>query len=465
MRKLTYFFIVFIAFVVGSCRAEPLTVVIFGATGDLSARKLFPALYNLDLEKELPADFTVVGIGKSEWDQSQFQKSVEKSLHQFSRTKPTFLEWEAFKTHLVYQQADFTQSSDYASIKKLLEAKGNKVFYLATPSVFFTRIIELLHQHGLVKQDSDSYARVIIEKPFGEDLDSALALQGRVSQFLDENQIYRMDHYLGKEGVFKLEKFRFEDAPYESYLNGNYVKDVQITLSETIGIGTRADFYEKTGHLRDVIQNHAMQILAYAAMEMPESLNQEEILKEKAKALYAIKPLLMEDVIRAQYAAGIIKGEEAVGYLEEAGVPPDSRIETFMHAKMFIQNARWDGVPFYIRSGKRLAEQLTEVRYNFKDNLLGLEAITVVIQPNPRILVTRSGLTEPYLVDLNPILMRREGYENTLLAAIQGDMSRFVMLDEVLSTWELLTPVLNKWVEDKESLLPLYKAGTWGPEK
>lgn len=431
--------ILIVAFIGGYCQADPLNVIIFGASGDLSGRKLLPALYNLEQEGELPADFKVIGVGRGSED--QFYETAKHSLDQFSRQSPTTASWEEFKSHLTYQTGDFTQSRLYEALREQVKDEA-PIFYLATPSAFFPIIIEFLHQNDLVKG-----AKIIIEKPFGEDFDSALALQSQISQRLDEEQIYRMDHYLGKEGVFKLEKFRLEDAPLDHYLNRDYVEKIEIILSETIGIGTRADFYEKTGHLRDVVQNHAIQILTFAAMDIPTTLTKEQ---EKSRVLRAIQPL--HEVTRGQY----------LGYREEKGVAQDSVVETFMKAKIFIENERWQGVPFHLISGKKLAEQLTQVRYSFKANPLDLEAITIVVQPNPRILITRDGLTEPYLVDLDPKLERREAYENTLLAAIQGDRSRFATLDEVLIAWNLLTPILRAWVTDP--IIPFYEAGTWGPE-
>ena len=252
----------------------PLTVVIFGATGDLTARKLYPAIYNLNQEGELDPNFTLVGIGRRDWDEQEFHSVVYEALNTFSRNKPSPQSWDLFKPHLIYHKANFTEDPDYASIKSLIESiaqeagrRNNTIFYLATESIIFPVIIQLLHKHHLLEQDGSTYARVIIEKPFGEELNSAVALQAHITQFLDEDQIYRMDHYLGKEGVFKLLKFRFEDSAYEALLSRDYVQNVQITLSEAIGIGTRANFYEKTGHLRDVIQNHAMQLLAFATMD------------------------------------------------------------------------------------------------------------------------------------------------------------------------------------------------------
>ncbi|PJD97799.1 MAG: glucose-6-phosphate dehydrogenase [Parachlamydia sp.] len=454
----------------------PVTIVIFGSTGDLTARKLYPAIYNLALEeKELNENFSLVGVGRRNLSAEELHDSVYASLDKFSRLKPSDKSWNLFKQHLVYHKADFSLESDYLGLKELLAQQdqkagrpGNTIFYLATDSSYFPTIIHNLYKHGLVDQNGGSkFSRVIIEKPFGEDLDSAIELQAFISQFLDEEQIFRMDHYLGKEGMLTLMKFRFQDAKFESLFDQKYVSNIQMTLSETIGISTRANFYEKTGHLRDVVQNHAMQLLAIATMEPPLGLKAEEILKEKAKVLYAIRPYSSEEiaqyVIRGQYSSGIIEGKPVIGYRDENGVPKTSQIETFVQAKMFIDNERWSGVPIYIKSGKRLPQQTTQVTFNLKDNPFQIDAITIAIQPKSQILITRGEITEAYEIQASPCFAGREAYENLILATVQGDQSHFVTMDEVLSTWSLLTPVLKHWSTTPENVL-LYEAGQWGPE-
>jgi len=450
----------------------PVTIVIFGSTGDLTARKLYPAIYNLSLEeKELNENFSLIGVGRRDLSTQDFYDSVHESLHKFSRNKPSEESWNSFKQHLVYQKADFNLESDYVGLKELLDQpdrKGNTIFYLATDSSYFPTIIHNLYKHGLVDQNEGSqFSRVIIEKPFGEDLDSAIELQGFISQFLDEEQIYRMDHYLGKEGMLKLMKLRFEDAKFESLFDQKYVSNIQMTLSETIGISTRANFYEKTGHLRDVVQNHAMQLLAIATMEPPLDLKIEEILKEKAKVLYAIRPYLNEEiaqnVIRGQYSPGVIDEKPVNGYRDEEGVPKTSQIETFVQAKMFIDNDRWSGVPIYLKSGKRLPQQTTQVTFNLKSNPFQIDAITIVIQPKSQVLITRGEITEAYEIPMDPAFARREAYENLILATVEGDQSHFVTMDEVLSTWSLLTPVLKLWSTTPEEVF-FYEAGQWGPK-
>lgn len=424
---------------------EPVTIVMFGATGDLAARKLFPALYHLSTDKEISDNVSIVSVGRRDLSTEEFQNSLKLSgMH-----------WDAFKQSITYQKADFSEAGDYLALKELLKNKTNYLFYLATDSSYFSVIIANLYKSGLISPNDGS--RVVIEKPFGRDLNSSIELQSYISQFLDETQIYRMDHYLGKEGVHKLLKFRFQDGRFDSLLNEKYVSSVQVAISETIGIGTRANFYENTGHLRDVIQNHAMQVLALSMMEPPASLTAVDILKEKARVLYAIQPIPEEEVIRGQYAAGIIEGKPVLGYLEETGVPSTSQIETFVQMKLQIDNFRWKNVPIFISSGKRLPEQTTEIVFNLKENDQGIERIRIVIQPDPQIYINH----DIYPISQDPSFSR-EAYENLILAAVKGDRSYFVTIDEVLATWSLLTPILESW---SAKPILLYDAGQWGPKE
>lgn len=455
----------------------PVTLVIFGSTGDLSARKLYPAIYNLSLEEDgINSNFSVVGIGRRNLSQEEFQLSVYSALQKFSRNKPSIDSWNQFKPHVTYFQADFSKESDYVQLKAFLDKldeetgrSGNYIFYLATESNYFPIIISNLHKQGLTDEKIEtSFSRVIIEKPFGEDLDSAVQLQSTILQSLDEKQIFRMDHYLGKKGVHKLVKFRFQDSKYETLFDRKYVKNIQITLSETIGIGTRANFYEKTGHLRDVMQNHAMQLLALATMEQPAGFQPEDIYSEKARLLDAIRPFsdvdMDQEIIRGQYTSGMINGTPVIGYRQENDVPEHSQVETFVQTRMFIDNERWRGVPVYIKSGKRLPEQTTQITLNLKQNPLQIDAIHFVIQPNSRIYLTKNGVREMYEIEIDASLTRREEYENLILAAIQGDQSHFITIKEVISTWTLLTPVLNHWLNSANVFLHPYAAGQWGPE-
>lgn len=446
---------------------DPVTVVMFGATGDLAARKLFPALHHLSIDGEITDNVSIVSVGRRELTSEEFQNSVYSSLQKFSSIKPNESNWDAFKQSITYQKTDFSEADDYLALKDHLKNHSkNRLFYLATDSSYFSVIIENLYKSGLISPNDGS--RVVIEKPFGRDLNSSIELQSFISQFLDETQIFRMDHYLGKEGVHKLLKFRFEDGAFDSLLNEKYVSSIQVAISETIGIGTRANFYENTGHLRDVIQNHAMQVLALGLMEPPASLAAEDILKEKARVLYAVRPFpanqIDQYVIRGQYAAGLIQDKPVVGYLEEDRVPQSSQIETFVQAELYIDNPRWQGVPIFISSGKRLPEQSTEIVFNLKENKDGIEKIRIAIQPDPQIYITKNARVEVYPIDPSPSFSR-EAYENLILAAIKGDRSHFVTIDEVLATWSLLTPVLESWSNTEGKPVLLYEAGKWGPKE
>lgn len=453
----------------------PVTVVIFGSTGDLTARKLFPAIYNLTQDKQLSENFALVGIGRRSLSEEDFRTSVHNALQTFSRNKPSDSSWNEFKEHIYYHEADFSLNESYENLNHLLKridqergTQSNYIFYLATDSSYFPIIISKLHEHHLIHPiTGSSFSRVIIEKPFGHDLDSALELQEHIAQFLDEEQIYRMDHYLGKEGVQKLFKLRFQDAHFEELFNRNFVKDIQITLSETIGIGDRANFYEKTGHLRDVVQNHAMQVLALATMEPPLHFQADTIHQEKVKVLEAIRSFpsdaIDQWVIRGQYGSGIIQNKSVLGYKQEKGVPDGSQIETFVQAKLFIDNERWQGVPVYIRSGKRLAAQTTQITLNLKENPLQIEAITIVIQPQSQVYIHQGENTLKYEIDIDSSFAQREAYENLILASIQDDQSDFVHMGEITSTWRLFTPVLKQWASNPSIALPIYEAGEWGP--
>lgn len=461
-----------------SCVDEkpPVAIVIFGSTGDLAARKLFPAIYNLALEGELNKKFAVIGIGRREMGNQEFQASVYDGLQKFSRMKPNDASWSDFKQHVYYHKADFNSDEGYASLGNVLRQFEQEagvpchyIFYLATDSVYFPVIINKLSTHHLIEEgDRSRYSRAIIEKPFGRDLESAIELRQYITQFLEEEQIYLMDHYLGKEGVKKMSKLRFEHAELESLFNHEFIENVQITVSETIGIGTRANFYENTGHLRDVVQNHVMQLFALFAMELPADFNAALIHQEKTRVLDAIHPFPAESIdewiIRGQYGPGLVQNELVPGYTQEEGVPALSQVETFVQAKLLVGNERWKGVPIYIRSGKRLAEQTTQITLNLKENPLGADAVTFVIQPISGAYLTYG--TEQRQVDINmdASLARREAYENLILASISGDRSDFVDMGEVISTWRLFTPVLQKWEKNPMQPSSIYESGLWGPE-
>lgn len=454
----------------------PVVIVIFGSTGDLTARKLFPAVYNLYQDGELNEQFTLFGIGRREINNEEFQSLVKNSLDTFSRQKPNSEKWDEFKTHLLYHQTDFDSKEGYqrlfgriAEINKERGVNHNILFYLATDSLYFPVIIQQLTENGLIADSEDNYAsNVIIEKPFGRDLNSAVELQNQISIFLQNKQIYRMDHYLGKDGLTNLRKLRFESGILEKLFHRNYVENIQITLSETIGISTRANFYENTGHLRDVIQNHAMQVLAFATMEKPNKDGFEAVHEEKKKLFDSIRPFsvegLEESVIRGQYIQGVIQEQGVKGYREENGVASESEIETFVQVKLWIENERWEGVPIYVVSGKRLPVQSTQVTLQLKENPYGFEAITFSIQPKAEVFVWVDGKPVKFDEGVPFSPSNREAYENLILAAIHNDQSEYIGIEELLSTWRLFTPVLEAWsIKPAESMF-FYEAGQWGPE-
>ncbi|HLB59332.1 MAG TPA: glucose-6-phosphate dehydrogenase, partial [Bdellovibrionota bacterium] len=361
---------------------DPCIVVIFGATGDLTGRRLAPALYNLGREGLLPPNFALVGFARKEKSHEQFRNEIKELISAHSRVKPideTF--WQHFQEQIFYHQSEFDDDKGYASLATFLQSldarfatRGNRLFYLSVQPKYFPLIIEKTHKAGLVydpHKTTDKWSRVIIEKPFGHDFESAAVLQKDISKYLDETQIYRIDHYLGKETVQNLLVFRFANSIFESLWNYRHIDHVQITVAEDLGIGTRGHFFEEEGILRDVVQNHMMQLLSLVAMEPPVSLNASAIRDEKVKVLQSIRPMTSPDfensVIRGQYGDGVINGQEVPAYRKEKDVSPNSNVETYVALRFFIDNWRWAGVPFYLRAGKRLPKRVTEIAIIFKD--------------------------------------------------------------------------------------------------
>jgi len=479
---------------------DPCIMVIFGATGDLTARKLLPALYNLALEGQLPSHFACVGFARREKTSEMFRQEMLDAVNQFSRNKPVDLEaWNAFAEKLFYHRSEFDKEEGYKSLSELLTkldsqfgTKGNRIFYLSTQPSYFPLVIEKLHQFGLVydvNQEPQKWSRVIIEKPFGRDLTSAQQLQAEISQHLDEKQIYRIDHYLGKETVQNLLVFRFSNSIFESIWNNRYIDHIQITVSEDQGIGTRGRLWEEAGMLRDIVQNHMMQLVCLVAMEPPINLKADAIHTEKIKVLKAIRPLPMDSLpqnaIRGQYGPGCIQGKEVSGYRQEANVDPNSKIETYAALKLFIDNWRWMGVPFYLRAGKRLPKRATEIAIIFKDAPVYLfqkngvkgepNTLTIRIQPDEGISLKinckipgLSNLVQPVKMDFQYGsyfgALPPEAYERLLCDCMSGDNTLFARADEAMASWELLTPLLERWESEAPVDFPNYAAGTWGPK-
>lgn len=477
---------------------DPCVLVIFGATGDLTARKLLPAIYNLAREGQLPSQFAVVGFARRPKTHEQFRQEMKEAINKFSRVKPVDESiWKNFEQQIFYHCSEFHEPSGYLALQKFLEeldgrlgTKGNRVYYLSTQPSFFTTIAEQLHGAGLIydpKIVKDKWSRLIIEKPFGHDLESAHALQTELLRFLSERQIYRIDHYLGKETVQNLMVFRFANSIFESLWNNRYIDHVQITVGEEIGIGTRGAFFEEAGLLRDIVQNHMMQLLSLVAMEPPANLSAKEIRDEKVKVLLALRPFSEEDfktsIVRGQYGSGFVNGEPVKGYREEANVSPKSNVETFVALRLFIDNWRWHGVPFYLRSGKRLPKRASEIAIQFKhppgvlfqqDNKQHEpNVLTIRIQPDEGIALKINCKIPGPASPIQPVKMDfrygsyfgmspPEAYERLILDCMAGDSTLFAREDEVFSSWVLLDPVLKRWSKTPADF-PNYAAGTWGP--
>ena len=481
----------------GEKTPSPCIFVIFGATGDLTHRKLVPALYNLSREGLLPAHFACVGFARRDKSHDQFRKELYQGVNEFSRSRPTDEDvWHNFAQHLFYHRSEFDNDEGYERLKTFLSdldvqfgTQQNRVFYLSVPPSYFPLIVEKLAKHGLISpQDTTPFSRVIIEKPFGHDLASALALQKELTGFLKESQVYRIDHYLGKETVQNLLVFRLTNPIFEQLSNRNSIDNVQITVAEEIGIGTRGKFFEEAGMLRDIVQNHMMQLLSLVAMEPPSNLSPSSIHNEKNKVLEACRPIPQEEfhryVVRGQYGAGLINGETVPGYREEDNVDPHSNIETYVALKVFIDNWRWSGVPFYLRAGKRLPKRATEIAITFKEppgvlfQSSGKSApntLVIRIQPDEGIALKinckvpgQSTLIQPVKMDFRYGAFfgasPPEAYERLICDCMAGDSTLFARIDEVIASWQLLNPVLERWKTEEKSDFPNYSAGTWGPK-
>lgn len=480
--------------------AEPCIMVIFGATGDLTGRKLMPALYNLSKEGLLPPHFACVGFARREKSNEEFRTEIREAVNQHSRTKPIDDEvWNSFSQQIHYHTSEFHEDSGYEQLAELLKnldnkygTKGNRVFYLSTQPSYFPTVIEKLAKHHLiykVGEVQDKWSRVIIEKPFGHDLDSANALQKEISQYLDESQIYRIDHYLGKETVQNLLVFRFSNSLFEAIWNNRHIDNIQITVSEEMGIGSRGRFFEEAGMLRDIVQNHMMQLLSLVGMEPPSSSKADAIHNEKVKVLESIRPFpkdRFEDyIIRGQYGPGYINGEQVVGYRQEQNVAPNSTVETYVALELFIDNWRWSGVPFYLRAGKRLPKRSTEIAIIFKPvpavlfqdvgKKVEQNVLVIRIQPDEGISLKINCKVPGISGPIQPVKMDfqysayfgstpPEAYERLLLDCMAGDNTLFARFDEVLASWKLFTPILKYWQENKSINFPNYASGTWGPE-
>lgn len=480
---------------------DPCILVIFGATGDLTARKLMPALYSLKKDGQLPTNFACVGFARREKSHDQFREEMKKAVQEFARVKPVEDDlWDTFKDKVYYHSANFDDQEGYDSLNTFLKTldaqlgtQGNRVFYLSTQPSYFPVIIKNLHNSQLMYDfhtEQAKWSRVIIEKPFGHDSLSAYNLQNELLKYLHEEQLFRIDHYLGKETVQNLLAFRFSNAIFESLWNNRYIDHIQITAAEEIGIGTRGKFYEEEGLVRDFLQNHMMQLLSLVAMEPPHNLSADAIRDEKVKVLECIAPFSSKNFdtcsVRGQYGPGFISGSAVKGYREEDNVSKTSSVETYAGIKLFIDNWRWDGVPFYLRGGKRLPKRATEIAVIFKGapgKLFHLpqhknesDVLAIRIQPNEGISLKMNckipgptNLVQPVKMDFSYGaffgLAPPEAYERLLCDCIVGDSTLFARQDEVFNSWRILTPLLTHWEKTTPQNFPNYAAGSWGPKE
>jgi glucose-6-phosphate 1-dehydrogenase len=472
---------------------EPCIVVIFGASGDLTKRKLLPALFHLEQQGLLPKDFAVVGVARRDIS-ATFAADMQDGIMKGGGVDAGDSKLKPFMDRVKYFATNFDDDAGFEGLKAFLAdldkqfgTKGNRLFYLAVAPEYFADITERLGKHGMTQETDGKFVHVIIEKPFGTDLDSARKLNDEINAVLGEDQIFRIDHYLGKETVQNILVFRFANGIFEPVWNRNYIDHVEITAAESIGIEGRGPFYEAAGALRDVLQNHVMEVLSFVAMEPPDSFESEAVRIEKLKVWRAIEPIPVEDTVRGQYAPGEVDGQKVIGYREEDRVSPTSTTETYAAMKLQIENWRWAGVPIYIRAGKRLAKRVTEVTVCFKQPPLHLfktndpktqvqpNVLKMRIQPDEGISLTFGAKIPGPTTNVKPVEMHfsyaeafgkssANGYERLLLDAMLGDGTLFAHRDGVEATWALMTPILEAWAKNPPKDFPNYAAGSWGPE-
>jgi glucose-6-phosphate 1-dehydrogenase len=477
-------------------RPDPCIVVIFGASGDLTKRKLLPALYHLQQSGFLPEDIAVLGVARRSLEDF-FPGDMREGILAGGGVEENDPKLAPFMERVQYYAMNFDEDAGYDGLKKKLadmdakfNTQGNRLFYLAVAPEYFSDIIGFLGKHQMNKpgETDNHWIRVVIEKPFGHDLESARLLNDEVNKVFDENQIFRIDHYLGKETVQNILVFRFANGIFEPVWNRNYIDHVEITAAESIGIEGRGPFYEQAGALRDVVQNHVMELLSFVAMEPPISFQADAVRTEKVKVWRAIQPIHPADTVRGQYGPGMVDGKAVIGYRQEDRVHPRSQTETYAALRLEIENWRWAGVPFYIRAGKRLAKRVTEITIQFKQPPLrlfkdnegigpeGIKAnvISMRIQPDEGIALRFAAKVPGPNMSMSSVNMNfsyadafgassANGYERLLLDAMLGDGTLFAHRDGVEATWALMTPILQGWAKEPPKDFPNYAAGTWGP--
>jgi glucose-6-phosphate 1-dehydrogenase len=485
---------------------SPLIFIIFGATGDLTQRKLLPAIYSLYKQQSISQDILVVGVGRRDLSKEAFEDLMKKAAFNSRRTKDKDKEeelWSKFSTSLTYVQGTFEDAELYNKLVKLLESHDAKVgaciprfFYLATPPEHYETILDNLRDSKLAEgcgQGTVNYTKVLIEKPFGKDLDTARKLDQLLASIFEEKQIYRIDHYLAKETVRNILAFRFANGIFEPTWNNEFIDHVQITVAEELGIETRGNYYEGIGALRDFVQNHIMQMVSLVAMEQPKAFDAQSVRNERTNVVKSVEPmteqLLKTYVVRGQYKEGEIDGKSTVSYTQEKGVSPQSQTETFVALRLHIQTPRWQGVPFYIRTGKRLGSKVTEISLHFKKPALCYDDVclfdpekvlrnVLVIRIAPdeqialRLMVKKPGFgMNPVPVHMDftysnvfPEDDHLDAYEKLLLDTISGDQMLFARTDEIEASWKVITPIVSHWQKDAVSLLP-YAPGSLGPSE
>ena len=483
-------------------QAQPCTMVIFGGAGDLTRRLLIPALYNLARDKRLPKPFNLVGMARTDLTTDSFRDELTKSLKNFASNKVDNTVWDAIVAGMSYIQGNFDDDEAYHGLAKQLaevqpeggkaegsEVAGNVLFYLATAPEFFGGIVERLSKAGLMQEAEGAWRRVIVEKPFGTDLESAKALNEKLLSVLNENQIYRIDHYLGKETVQNIMVFRFGNGIFEPLWHRDQIDHVQITVAETVGVEQRGGFYEHTGALRDMVPNHLFQLLALTAMEVPTSFDADAVRSEKLKVMDSVRPFTAEmalhDTVRGQYEAGTINDKPVPGYRAEPDVALRSDTETYVALKLSIDNWRWAGVPFYLRTGKRLRRRMSEIAIQFKRPPIALFRDTPIEEVTPNLLVLRiqpdEGISLQFgakipgpVLELGGVKMNFQytdyfnaapatGYETLILECMTGDPTLFQRADNVEAGWRVVQPVLESWSERRPHGFPNYEAGSLGP--
>ncbi|MBX6340889.1 MAG: glucose-6-phosphate dehydrogenase [Thermomicrobiaceae bacterium] len=478
---------------------SPCAMVIFGASGDLTRRKLMPALYDLAVDGLLPPGFSVIGFARRPLTHEEFRAQMREGVERFARHRPIDSGvWETFEQGLFYLSSEFQNPEGYDRLARELErldrergTAGNRIYYLATPPEDYELIVDNLGRAGLAQPESEqNWTRLIVEKPFGHDLQSAIELNDHLQTVFRERQIYRIDHYLGKETVQNIVAFRFANGIFEPIWNRNYIDHVQITVAESIGVENRGGYYDQTGALRDMVQNHMLQLLSVIAMEPPIAFEADAVRDEKVKVLHAIRPIppdrVGEFTVRGQYGPGWVAGQAVPGYRQEPRVDPNSITETYVALKLYVDNWRWAGVPFYLRTGKRMPRRVTEIAIQFKSvphplfkspgaavepNVLAIriqpdEGIALKIAakvPGPQIRLRSVNMG--FLYGTSFLVAPPEAYERLLLDSMLGDSTLFTRRDETEAAWRPITQILEGWAEAPPPDFPNYEAGTWGPHE